>query len=96
MEKHKAEEGETVDSLRENSTVISINEKNKKHNIYQYYDKDLDFVFLSSDEETFRKNPKTEVKQINITNYIDDSDEFELLVVSKDEEFFDDTKVILA
>lgn len=34
MEKHKAEEGETVDSLRENSTVISINEKNKKHNIY--------------------------------------------------------------
>ncbi len=64
--------------------------------MYEYYDKDLDFVFLSSDDETFKKNPKAEVKEINISNYIDDNDEFELLVVSKDEEFLDDNKAMLA
>ena len=46
-------------------------------------------MFLSSEEETFNKK---DTNAIDLTGYLDDNDEFEMLVAGEDEEFLTDNK----
>lgn len=50
-----------------------MNDKSRKVSIYEYYDKELDFIFLSSDDETFKNSPRNEIKSVDIN--IDEEEE---------------------
>lgn len=69
----------------------STSSKHRKSSVFEYYDNDLDFMFLSSEEETFNKK---ESSPVDLTGFIpdDDEDEFELLIAGKDEEFVVDNR----
>ena len=81
----KVEERKNNISKPENAVAA---QHNSKSNVFEYHDHELDFVFLSSDEETFQNNPS---KPVDLSDFIGASDdEFELLTISRDEEFLED------
>lgn len=46
---------------------------------------------MTSDDENFKNSPENKIKEVDI-NYKDDTEEFELLLLSKDDEFLDENK----
>lgn len=54
----------------------------QKSSVFEFYDPDLDFMFLSSEDESFN-SPSL---KIDLTDYMkNDDEEFEMLIASKDE-----------
>jgi hypothetical protein len=74
------------ESKRRISIATSEYDGEKKVSVYAFYDPDLDFTFLSSDDEDFNKKGNSESIEIRMDmNEVELSEEFELLISNEDE-----------
>lgn len=64
--------------------------------MYEAIDKEMEFIFLMSDEEFFSEKPKENLKEIEFKNQEEDSEEFELLMITQEEEFIEENKNLLS